>query len=111
MGAAEPRYVHQSPGLVENCVGLYVPLLEFNQLEFAFPQEDFYSMQHLIGDLALEKKLVQASIDAVKHASDGANYLLAEKLLVQYIRDLYSNNMIVLLHDNWSDHIGAARAA
>ena len=31
MGAAEPRYVLQSPGLVENCVGLYVPLLEFNQ--------------------------------------------------------------------------------
>ena len=30
MGAAEPRYVLQSPGLVENCVGLYVPLLEFN---------------------------------------------------------------------------------
>ena len=30
-GAAEPRYVLQSPGLVENCVGLYVPLLEFNQ--------------------------------------------------------------------------------
>jgi hypothetical protein len=26
-----PRYVLQSPGLVENCVGLYVPLLEFNQ--------------------------------------------------------------------------------
>jgi Tn3 transposase DDE domain len=30
-GAAEPGYVLQSPGLVENCVGLYVPLLEFNQ--------------------------------------------------------------------------------
>jgi len=30
---------------------------------------------------------------------------------VQYIRDLYSNNMIVLLDDNWSDHTGAARAA
>src|SRR5271165_3653865 len=30
-GAAEPRYVLQSPGLVENCVGLYVPLLQFNQ--------------------------------------------------------------------------------
>ena len=30
LGAAEPRYVLQSPGLVENCVGLYVPLLEFN---------------------------------------------------------------------------------
>jgi hypothetical protein len=29
--AAEPRYVLQSPELVENCVGLYVPLLEFNQ--------------------------------------------------------------------------------
>jgi hypothetical protein len=28
--AAEPRYVLQSPGLVENRVGLYVPLLEFN---------------------------------------------------------------------------------
>ena len=32
-------------------------------------------------------------------------------LLVQYIRDLYSNNMIKLLHGNWSDHTGAARAA
>jgi len=32
LGAAEPRYVLQSPGLVENCVRLYVPLLEFNQL-------------------------------------------------------------------------------
>ena len=32
MRAAEPRYVLQSPELVENCVGLYVPLLEFNQL-------------------------------------------------------------------------------
>jgi Phage integrase family len=32
LGAAEPRYVLQSPGLVENCVGLYVPLLEFNLL-------------------------------------------------------------------------------
>jgi hypothetical protein len=31
--------------------------------------------------------------------------------LVQYIRDWYSNNMIELLHDNWSDHTGAARAA
>ena len=31
LGAAEPRYVLQSPGLVENCVRLYVPLLEFNQ--------------------------------------------------------------------------------
>jgi hypothetical protein len=31
--AAEPRYVLQSPGLVENCVGLYVPLLEFNHIE------------------------------------------------------------------------------
>jgi hypothetical protein len=31
-GAAEPRYVLQSPGLLENCVGLYVPLLEFNQI-------------------------------------------------------------------------------
>jgi TnpA family transposase len=30
LGAAEPRYVLQSPELVENCVGLYVPLLEFN---------------------------------------------------------------------------------
>jgi hypothetical protein len=33
LGAAEPRYVLQSPGLVESCVGLYVPLLEFNQIE------------------------------------------------------------------------------
>jgi hypothetical protein len=32
LGAAEPRYVLQSPGLVENCVGLYVPLLEFNRV-------------------------------------------------------------------------------
>jgi hypothetical protein len=31
LGAAEPRYVLQSPGLVENCVGLCVPLLEFNR--------------------------------------------------------------------------------
>ena len=30
LGAGKPRYVLQSPGLVENCVGLYVPLLEFN---------------------------------------------------------------------------------
>ena len=30
MGAAELRDVLQSQGLVENCVGLYVPLLEFN---------------------------------------------------------------------------------
>jgi hypothetical protein len=30
LGAAEPRYVLQLPGLVENCVGLYVPSLEFN---------------------------------------------------------------------------------
>jgi DNA repair protein RadC len=30
LGAAEPRYALQSPELVENCVGLYVPLLEFN---------------------------------------------------------------------------------
>jgi hypothetical protein len=29
-GSSEPRYVLQSPGLVENCVRLYVPLLEFN---------------------------------------------------------------------------------
>jgi hypothetical protein len=34
LGAAEPRYVLQSPGLVENCVRLYVPLLEFNRVEF-----------------------------------------------------------------------------
>jgi len=33
LGAAEPRYVLQSPGLVENCVGLYVPLLEFNRTQ------------------------------------------------------------------------------
>jgi len=31
LGAAAPSYVPQSPKLVENCVGLYVPLLEFNQ--------------------------------------------------------------------------------
>jgi pimeloyl-ACP methyl ester carboxylesterase len=31
--------------------------------------------------------------------------------LVQHIRDLYSNIMIILLHDNWSDHTGATRAA
>src|SRR5208282_4833111 len=31
LGAAAPSYVLQSPGFVENCVGLYVPLLEFNQ--------------------------------------------------------------------------------
>lgn len=36
MGAAEPRYVLQSPGLVENCVGLYVPLLEFNHRRIKF---------------------------------------------------------------------------
>jgi hypothetical protein len=36
LGAAEPRYVLQSPGLVENCLGLYVPLLEFNQNYFAW---------------------------------------------------------------------------
>jgi hypothetical protein len=30
LGAAEPRYVLRSPGLVEKCGGLYVPLLEFN---------------------------------------------------------------------------------
>ena len=30
MGAAEPRYVLHSPGLVEKCMRLYVPLLEFN---------------------------------------------------------------------------------
>ena len=33
LGAAEPRYVLQLPGLVENCVGLYVPLLEFNLMD------------------------------------------------------------------------------
>jgi hypothetical protein len=27
---------------------------------------------------------------------------------VHYIRDLYSNNVIMLLHGNWSDHTGAA---
>jgi hypothetical protein len=32
-------------------------------------------------------------------------------LLVHYIRDLYSNNTIMLLNGNWSDHTGAARAA
>jgi hypothetical protein len=32
LGAAEPRYVLQSPGLVENCVGLYVPLLELTMV-------------------------------------------------------------------------------
>ena len=32
LGAAEPRYVLHSPGLVENCMRLYVPLLEFNLL-------------------------------------------------------------------------------
>jgi cytochrome b561 len=37
--------------------------------------------------------------------------LLGITILVHYICDLYSNNMIVLLHDNWSDHTGAARAA
>jgi hypothetical protein len=57
----------------------------FLQLKFAFPQEEFYSVQRLEGDLALEKKFVQASIDAVKHASAGANYLLAEKLLAPLI--------------------------
>jgi hypothetical protein len=36
---------------------------------------------------------------------------LSRGTLVQYIRDLYSNNMIMLLHGNWSDHTGAARAA
>jgi hypothetical protein len=36
LGVAEPRYVLQSPGLVENCVRLYVPLLEFNQYDNAF---------------------------------------------------------------------------
>jgi hypothetical protein len=41
LGAAEPHYVLQSPGLVENCVGLYVPLLEFNQdLEVALDLEE-----------------------------------------------------------------------
>ena len=30
LGAAEPRYVLQLPEFVEHCVGLYVPLLEFN---------------------------------------------------------------------------------
>ena len=29
--SVKPRYVLQSPGLVENCMRLYVPLLEFNQ--------------------------------------------------------------------------------
>ena len=38
MGAAEPRYVLRSPGLVENCVGLYVPLLEFNHNCSVAPQ-------------------------------------------------------------------------
>jgi hypothetical protein len=57
----------------------------FLKLKFAFPQEEFYSVQRLEGDLALEKKFVQASIDAVKHASAGANYLLAEKLLAPLI--------------------------
>jgi hypothetical protein len=41
LGAAEPRYVLQSPGLVENCVRLYVPLLEFNlDGKNACPPED-----------------------------------------------------------------------
>ena len=31
--------------------------------------------------------------------------------LVHYIRDLYSNNTVMLLDGNWSDHTGAARAA
>jgi hypothetical protein len=33
VGPAEPSYMLQSPTLVENCVGLYVPLLEFNHSE------------------------------------------------------------------------------
>jgi hypothetical protein len=32
LGPAAPPYVLQSPGIVENCVGLYVPLLEFNRV-------------------------------------------------------------------------------
>ena len=40
-----------------------------------------------------------------------AENAISPVVLVQYIRDLYSNNTIVLLHDNWSDHTGAARAA
>jgi hypothetical protein len=31
--------------------------------------------------------------------------------LVHYIRELYSNSVIMLWHGNWSDHTGAARAA
>jgi hypothetical protein len=33
-----PFYVLQSPGLVESCVGLYVPLLEFNQVAGSGPE-------------------------------------------------------------------------
>jgi hypothetical protein len=44
LGAAEPRYVLQSPGLVENCVGLYVPLLEFNH---GCREEHFRVLSHL----------------------------------------------------------------
>jgi hypothetical protein len=46
LGAAEPRYVLQSPGLVENCVGLYVPLLEFNQVMEYEPGGD-QAWQHI----------------------------------------------------------------
>ena len=44
MRAAEPRYVLQSPGLVENCVGLYVPLLEFNQMAKVMSDFDQYTI-------------------------------------------------------------------
>jgi hypothetical protein len=48
LGAAEPRYVLQSPGLVENCLGLYVPLLEFN----LSPQSSFFWLKQICRPLA-----------------------------------------------------------
>jgi len=42
------------------------------------------------------------------HAAAAADLRFA---LVHYIRDWYSNNTVMLLDGNWSDHTGAARAA
>ena len=65
-----------------------------------------YSSSHLAG--VESEKIVPTGHGVF---SNEAAVFEIKRILVHYIRDSYSNSMIILWHDDWSDHTGAARAA
>jgi hypothetical protein len=68
--------------------------------------EKFVHMAKQYAGLEITEEQAKRIVDDFRHRNPKITSFWNR--LVHYIRDLYSNNVIMLLHGNWSDHTGAA---